>query len=548
MGYADVTNIEVTERMGFHSRKQLLGQTCWRVGLLVCVLVASMGIGGMVNDAAAQRQGKKKRFRKQPTAAVLTSAEVTDIIQAAAEAISETTMSVAVADRTGQILGVFRKPDSDADTDELAVALARTAAFFSHNQAPLSSRTVRFISGIHFPNTFKFSPQSDLYGIDLSNRGCPLSPDLEMKGFEPSRSIDGTQPGLGIITGKADLFDSDPNAVNPGGVPIYKNGEMVGGVGVAGVRSDLSEFAALTASQALPGSGIGFFVNKRRFGTSSLADVVVFVGGIALPFVNTTTRPAGSSPGDFVGNFVVAPRNGRPAPDGWLVGPLDGNGLSASEVERIVNQSRAAAERTRAVIRLPIGSRVRMVIAVGDLDGKIVGVFRQPDSTTFSIDVACTKARNVVYFSTPQGNVELNLFSNGEFPLRTDGRAWAITNRTLNFGAQPLYPPGIDGTNPGPFFDLFAFDAANPCTQALGGFPDPTRNSGIVFFPGSVPLYKNGQLVGGLGISGDGVDQDDYVAGRGAQGFEPPFELRADNITIRGVRLPYLKFPRNPEA
>jgi uncharacterized protein GlcG (DUF336 family) len=31
-------------------------------------------------------------------------------------------------------------------------------------------------------------------------------------------------------------------------------------------------------------------------------------------------------------------------------------------------------------------------------------------------------------------------------------------------------------------------------------------------FPGSVPLYKNGVLVGGIGVSGDGVDQDDLVS------------------------------------
>jgi hypothetical protein len=67
-----------------------------------------------------------------------------------------------------------------------------------------------------------------------------------------------------------------------------------------------------------------------------------------------------------------------------------------------------------------------------------------------------------------------------------------------------------------------------------------------VFFPGSVPLYKNGVLVGGLGVSGDGVGQDDYVANGGSAGFEAPANMRADQVTIQGVRMPYLKFPRNP--
>ena len=67
-----------------------------------------------------------------------------------------------------------------------------------------------------------------------------------------------------------------------------------------------------------------------------------------------------------------------------------------------------------------------------------------------------------------------------------------------------------------------------------------------MFFPGSVPLYKNGVLVGAIGVSGDGVDQDDYVAAQAAVGFEAPDAIRADQIVLRAVRLPYLLFPRNP--
>ena len=63
---------------------------------------------------------------------------------------------------------------------------------------------------------------------------------------------------------------------------------------------------------------------------------------------------------------------------------------------------------------------------------------------------------------------------------------------------------------------------------------------------GSVPLYKSGVLVGGLGISGDGVDQDDYVAAQAAQNFAAPAAMRADQLILNGVPLPYVKFPRNP--
>ena len=67
-----------------------------------------------------------------------------------------------------------------------------------------------------------------------------------------------------------------------------------------------------------------------------------------------------------------------------------------------------------------------------------------------------------------------------------------------------------------------------------------------MFFPGALPLYRNGVLVGGLGISGDGVEQDDFLTAAGATGFEAPGNIRADQIFDQGVRLPYLTFPRNP--
>jgi hypothetical protein len=74
---------------------------------------------------------------------------------------------------------------------------------------------------------------------------------------------------------------------------------------------------------------------------------------------------------------------------------------------------------------------------------------------------------------------------------------------------------------------------------------NPNQN-GVVFFPGSVPLYRNNVLVGALGISGDGVEQDDFVSDGGSVGFQAPVAIRADQIFVNGVRLPYLKFPRNP--
>jgi len=466
----------------------------------------------------------------------LTAAEVQNVVQNAATSV-DAAVVIAVTDRGGQILAVYQKAGAPATvvgnfstsvaTTELAVSLARTAAFFSNDQAPLSSRTVRFVSGIHFPPGITNAPNAALYGVENTNRGCTLNVTfLPGQAVAPARSISGLALGLGITTGKSDILDSNPNAVNPGGVPLFKNGRLVGGVGVAGASPAVTEFAAFSGA-----------VNSG-FGAAPAPPGVVVIDGISLPFVSQTTRPAGVNAGAFTGAFLVGPAASPGAvPEGDLVQVKAGlvGGLTQVEVQSIVNQAIATANQTRAVIRLPDGQRARFVIAVADLDGSVLALNRMPDATVFSIDVAVAKARNMVYFSSAGVNPS-------DLPGVPAGTA--VTNRTISFGAQPLFPPGIDGTAAGPFFALYQSDVANPCTN--GSQPPNPNQNGVVFFPGSVPLYKNGLLVGGLGISGDGVEQDDFVSAGGAQGFDAPMAIRADQLSLRGVRLPYLKFPRNP--
>lgn len=482
-----------------------------------------------------------------PAVQPLQTTDVQNIVQAAVNSVN-VDMVVAVVDRAGFVLGVFRTQNAPTtamgnfgqmqDANDLAVALARTGAFFSNDQAPLSSRTVRFISGIHFPPGVANQPPADLYGIENTNRGCTLvnDPNFESK-VPPSLALGGGF-GPGVITGKADKNDSTPTAVNPGGVPIFYKNVVLGGIGVVTASSNLNvaEYAAFTGSTSARTSP------ADSFGPTPASPGVVFIGGIALPFVNQTSLPAGFSRGPVAGtgSFLSAPVNsqGQP-PDGDLITPAAGplGGLSAAEVNQILSNAEATASVTRAAIRLPIGSRTRMVIAVADLDGAIIGLRRMPDSTVFSIDVAATKARNMVYFnSASRTAADLN-----GVPMGT-----AVTNRTISFGAQPLYPPGIDGSSAGPFFNLYTMDLASPCTQGFQGGAANSNKSGIVFFPGSAGLFRNGTLVGGLGVSGDGVDQDDYVTNGGTAGFEAPTSIRADQVMDQGVRLPYFKFPRNP--
>ena len=479
-----------------------------------------------------------------PPVSPLSASDVANIVQAAATSVDAETMAIAVVDRGGVVLAVYDKAGVTSgqtdignygvpvDVNDLAVGLARTGAYFSNDQAPLSSRTVRFISGIHFPPGVMNAPTADLYGIENTNRGCTLATNfLPGQTIYPSTSLTGGT-GPGIITGKSQLDDSDPNAVNPGGIPIFRGGVVVGGIGVAGVSHDIAEYAAFAASES---NGFGVPTPLPPPGA-------VFIGGIALPFVNQTTMPAGSNPGTLDGGYLpgFSPIGsaGQP-PEGDLITPTNGpiGGLTVSEVQTILNNAEATANMTRAAIRLPLNSSARMAIAVADLDGTLIGLRRMADSTVFSIDVAASKARNMVYFNGPNRTAN-------DLPGVPMGTA--VTNRTISFGAQPLFPPGIDNTSPGPFYNLYLQDTANPCTQGDQTGPPNMNKSGVVFFPGSVGLYKNGALVGGLGISGDGVDQDDFVTSGGSAGFEAPAAIRADQIFIDGVRLPYFKFPRNP--
>ena len=89
----------------------------------------------------------------------------------------------------------------------------------------------------------------------------------------------------------------------------------------------------------------------------------------------------------------------------------------------------------------------------------------------------------------------------------------------------------------------------NPLNGALAPQPpvfEPRLPNGMTIFPGGFPLYRNGVLIGAVGVSGDGVDQDDLISVSASEGFFAPESVRADRFQIRGARLPFAKFPRDP--
>jgi uncharacterized protein GlcG (DUF336 family) len=508
--------------------------------------------------------------------APLSTADVDGIVQAA-DASAGGGASIAVVDRAGRVLALFHQNNANPNNDDLAVGVARTAAFFSHNMAPLSSRTVRFISGVHFPAGVTNAPVAALYGIENTNRGCDLHTVFNVpKTVPPAKSLSGgpcdavagtSGCGPGIVTGKQ-LPDDGPypqavdnRPVKAGGIPLYRilgtnrvtegiitDGKLVGGIGVVGINGDaeLDESIAVSGAFGALGSAGGPIAPVPQYPLPFPGNV--FIDGIRLPFLgaeqklrfNNDGLPIGiemNSPAHPPGTYVIAPVAGGCADNEYLAGPTGGT-LNAAAVDAVVQRAIAAAKKTRAVIRLPLSSYARMVIAVADLNGSILALYRMPDATVFSIDVAVAKARNVIWFSST-GNSDLGV------PSGT-----AVTNRTIGFGAQPLYPPGIDSkvfkVGNGPFYPLFLHDLANPCSQ--GSQPPNPNQSGIVFFAGATPLYLNGNLVGGLGVSGDGIEQDDYVTYLGAGNLLPPANRWADQLKVNGARLPMFKFPRSPEG
>lgn len=455
---------------------------------------------------------------------------------------------VAVTDREGNVLGVCTLKGRAAPTDgemSLAIAKAGTAAFLSSDQHAFSSRTAGFIVQQHFPPGVQNKPPGPLVGVNFSN--LPFSDVNRFKGPN-GEPVPGTS-----LNGLA------------GGVPLFKGGRLVGGVGVTGDGVEILQVdqAADTDEDVALAGQIGFAPEEVFFGSH------VFIDGIRVPYVNSSTRlgavaafdEIAQDTTDYPVRTVPSP---IPYPEVVLAGvrgqirtrvlndPTSANiiddpepglirgqlRLTKEEVTSILSLAARRAATTRAGIRLPRGQPAQVFITVvnnpdaPDVEPKVLGTFRTADATIFSWDVAAQKARTAIFFSSDQR---------------------AFSTRTVGFLSQSLFPPGIENTTPGNFYGLQERFSMFAGTNTLNGVVvtgvpelNPSLPNGITIFPGGFPLYRNGVLIGAIGISGDGVDQDDIIGASGTRDFLAPVNIRADRFTYRGARLPYAKFPRNP--
>lgn len=550
-----------------------------------------------------------------PALAQLTAIDVDTIVQHAASRAATISRNsvIAVVDREGYVLGIWVVRGGDATVDEIATAVSKagTAAFLSSNQNAFTSRTAGYIIQQHFPVGVRNTAPGPLVGVGLSNLFIS-----DVNHFKKVDAMYCPPPYPPAIIPSPGTFGSPIVATSldgsPGGVPLYKNGSLVGGVGVTGdgtpkppvlanlvpgmVATFLSACIGLPAPPAMlvirnenPFIFIGTRDNDEDVAlagqqgyapSSGITANNVFIGGIRLPYtassatktskrgkhvgggggvsggydshfppLNSPGEPPGITPGVFgglageirqpiIGDPLVAPINGQPR-------------LNATEVARAIDFAAQRVKITRAGIRLPIGVHMEVFITLvnnPDADGvapTVLGTFRTGEATMFSWDVAVQKARTALFYS--------------RHDFVGFGLDIAMSTRCVGFLAQKNYPPGIDGNSPGPFFAdqdrLSGFAGIEPnvvFTAAPASAPDardglnPSLPNGITIFPGGFPLYRNGVLIGAIGISGDGVDQDDIVGASGTHDFLAPDNIRSDHFSFRGANLPYAKFPRDP--
>jgi uncharacterized protein GlcG (DUF336 family) len=513
-----------------------------------------------------------------PAFAQLTVANVHNIIRNAvtrAAKISPNSV-IAVTDREGNVLAVWVVRGGAATDPEIATAVSKagTAAYLSSNQNAFTSRTAGFIIQQHFPPGVINAAPGPLVGVGLSNLFISDINTFRRFGSvivfsaTPGAIMPPLYPQIKPVVGSS--LDG-----SPGGVPLYKNGQLVGGLGVTGdgIPGPIPSFRAENPFIFIAGydkdEDIALAGQHGYAPSSTILATNVFINGIRLPYVNSSTvfssttvlrgnadsrYPIRSAPPPFA--YPVATLGGvsgqkrQPIRSDPLTTTISGQPrLTATEVTSILSYAAYQTSITRAAIRLPIGQPMKAFITVvnnpnaAGVPPTVLGTFRTGEATLFSWDVSVQKARTVIYYSSHD-------FLN--FGLKV-----AMSVRCVGFLAQCNYPPGIDGNSAGPFngqqemFSGLLGNHCNPSAITLNPAvvvppPNPNLPNGITIFPGAFGLYRNGILIGAIGVSGDGVDQDDIVAAAGCHDFLAPLSIRSDQFFFRGVRLPYAKFPRDP--
>ena len=279
---------------------------------------------------------------------------------------------------------------------------------------------------------------------------------------------------------------------------------------------------------------------------------------------------------------------------------------SSSEVSIDTNGQVLAMARTRdaPVFGLDVSLQKARSAAFFSSAAAAAGINGLPNPTYLNATLA---ANGVQFRSVGTGTLSTTVARTRAFlgiPTALADGAVAFSDRAIGNLARPFYPDGIFGTAAGPFSNEFEswspFDvglqldlvysqvalhvahylnqaglalfldgqplapaptAANPVPLPDIGFNCtgvPSLANGIQIFPGAVPIYRGSTLIGAVGVSGDGIDQDDMIAFLGANNAgtksagigNAPSTVRSDQLVVQitgaGVRLRYVGCPFAP--
>ena len=567
---------------------------------------------------------------------------VADVQQVIAQAVTEaqahnTKATVAVVDRVGNVLGVFQMNGAvtmvtitsnsgatgglegvTVPSELAALSKAITGAYLSSEGNAFTTRTASQIIQQNFDPGEANQPSGPLSGVQFSQLSCS---DVNQRAA--AGTIGPKRAPLGL-------------AADPGGLPLYKNGTVVGGIGIVAdaiytldpvitdTDTDVDELIAVAGATGfaapadrradqitVDGRTLRYVDSEAISSNPATAPPFASINGVAGALINVSgyggapivagvafgTPASGYRPDTslaFAGTGAYVLVDAANVPRYPPIAGSDGL-LAQSEVTQTLKSGLAVAARARAQIRRPLGSAAQVSVVVVDTKGVVLGLVRSQDAPVFGTDVAVQKARTAAFFSSVTAAARLSALPPANYPTppasssiaayvtaaRTfinDPTAFAngiaYSNRAIGNLSRPYFPDGIAGTANGPFAkplppwsvfnDGLQLDLVfNNLVAGVGGNPvvgctgDATLPNGIQIFAGSVPIYRGGVLVGAVGVSGDGIDQDDMVAFLGLAnagtalggtfGNAPP-NRRADNIVPAGTgtRLRYVNCPQSP--
>ena len=597
----------------------------------------------------------------------LTEADVNTImLQAVHEASARgKPATIAVVDRVGNVLSLTQMPGAPGTatitsglgnntglenvpvpTTLTAIAKALTGAYLSSNGNAFSTRTANQIIQQHFNPGVTDTPGGPLFGVQFSQLPCSDFNTTAAGGAGATNAGPHRSP-LG--------FSADA-----GGLPVYKNGILAGGVGVmtdTTYSDNLNPLTSSGSSGSVDDEVIALAGSTGYQAPPALDADNIAVNGLTLQYTDETSASFAapvSATGTFtplaVAGFFAGPPPGHTAiagltygssdgasgvaPDGTL-GPMlypgttvtsyvfsDGAGnvlyaptnglaptgqaITAAEAQALMTSVLNVAYETRAAIRIPTNTFAQVTATIVDIDGNVIAQARTPDAPVFGADVSRQKARTAVFFSRTDAAAKISAITamasntsgtfaqyisdsrtlTGDGNVFADGLAWSEVS--IGDISRPFYPDGIDGNPPGSLslpinrwsifstglqLDLVKQDFVNAlggttspvgCANSNGQGLPPTATGGktqladgMQIFSGGAPIYRGSTLVGGIGISGDGIQQDSLISFIGLQNFsEPtagltpisnaPLSIRSDQLAPGGVNLRYVNCPAAP--